>query len=277
MTDPDHKAITIVDRAPLQRMHPVVEAMLAQGPDPGTLRELLAVQREWEADEAKKLFTAAMLALKADLPPVLIRDKPVKDRQGNLMYRHTTLAAAMETVDGPLQKHGFTVSWKPQSTLQSVTVVCKLKHLAGHVEETEMTAPPDKGMNRNPVQAIGSTVTYLSRYTLLAMLGIATADMVEPGWTAPGAGDEQIGHPPNVDPEDAVNTARNRNVAAALAEHGKTKAEAEALVGREAERWSKRDLDTIGAWVRASKPALADEPEDLDAAAAASDAAMAGK
>ena len=48
--------------APL-RMHPMVSAAMATGSlaaDPTTLRELLAVQREWEAGEARKAYTRAL-------------------------------------------------------------------------------------------------------------------------------------------------------------------------------------------------------------------------
>ena len=39
-----------------------------------------------------------------------------------------------------------------------------------------MTALADKTGSKNAVQAIGSTVTYLQRYTLIGALGITTAD-----------------------------------------------------------------------------------------------------
>ncbi len=39
-----------------------------------------------------------------------------------------------------------------------------------------MEAPADTSGSKNMVQARGSTITYLERYTLCAILGIATAD-----------------------------------------------------------------------------------------------------
>ena len=39
-----------------------------------------------------------------------------------------------------------------------------------------MTAPPDGSGKKNQIQQIASTVTYLERYTLFAILGLASAD-----------------------------------------------------------------------------------------------------
>jgi hypothetical protein len=46
----------------------------------------------------------------------------------------------------------------------------------GHSEETTLSAPSDTTGSKNPIQAIGSTITYLERYTLLALTGLATYD-----------------------------------------------------------------------------------------------------
>ena len=51
----------------------------------------------------------------------------------------------------------------------------------GHSEETTLKAPPDTSGSKNSIQAIGSTVTYLERYTLLAATGMAAAGMDNDG------------------------------------------------------------------------------------------------
>jgi hypothetical protein len=47
----------------------------------------------------------------------------------------------------------------------------------GHSELTKMTAPSDTSGQKNSIQAIASTITYLQRYTLLAATGLTTKDM----------------------------------------------------------------------------------------------------
>jgi hypothetical protein len=62
-----------------------------------------------------------------------------------------------------------------------IAVTCVLTHKMGHSEETTLKAIPDTSGNKNTVQAIGSTVTYLERYTLLAAMGMAAAGMDNDG------------------------------------------------------------------------------------------------
>jgi hypothetical protein len=51
-----------------------------------------------------------------------------------------------------------------------------LAHCDGHAEETTLSGPPDASGSKNAIQAIGSTLSYLQRYSLVQMLGLAAAD-----------------------------------------------------------------------------------------------------
>ncbi len=44
-----------------------------------------------------------------------------------------------------------------------------------------MSASPDTSGSKNSIQAIGSTVSYLQRYTLFAILGLASTDQDNDG------------------------------------------------------------------------------------------------
>ena len=247
MSDSHEKAITLVERQEAERMHPLVRAAMAvkDGLDPATLRELLAVQREWEAGEAKRAYDRAMVELKRDLPSVLNRDQLVdyakKDGTARTTYRHTSLAAAVDAVIDPLTNHGFSHSWTPSTADRDVIVVTKLTHVEGHHEECTLSAPPDTTGHKNAAQAKASTITLLSRYGLLSLLGIATADMREPTGQPDGA-------------TDAVDQARNLKAAAALGNYGKTRDEAEQYLEKELKDWTVADLTVLRDWVR-EKPA----------------------
>ena len=52
-------------------------------------------------------------------------------------------------------------------------MTCILSHKAGHSEETTLAGPADASGSKNAIQAIGSTLTYLQRYTLVQALGLA--------------------------------------------------------------------------------------------------------
>ena len=55
-------------------------------------------------------------------------------------------------------------------------MTCVLFHELGHETRNTLKGPPDNSGNKNPLQAIESTVTSLQRYTLKAALGIAAGN-----------------------------------------------------------------------------------------------------
>jgi len=222
------------------KMHPmVVAAMRGGGLDTQSLRELMELQREWQRDNARAAYTRSIVQLKSKLPSVLEKDKPVrypnKNSPGITSYRFTTLSYAMEVVTPYLNEYGFSLIWIPTTSDGMVRVTCRLTHIDGHYEETTMSAPPDSSGRKNPIQAIGSTQSYLERYTALALLGIATKDM-------PDADD------PPIPPEDTVDTERNLNAIARLRKKGISVKEAEAYVRKPAKDWTTKDLEMLWSW-----------------------------
>lgn len=146
------------------------------------LAKLLEVQERWEANEAKKAYVAAMTDFKLD-PPKIIRDRHVKYQtsKGSTDYRHASLENVTAVISAALSKHGLTASWITGQADNSVTVTCRITHVFGHFEETSLTSAPDTSGSKNPIQAIGSAVTYLQRYTLLALTGLATEGQDDDG------------------------------------------------------------------------------------------------
>ena len=56
-----------------------------------------------------------------------------------------------------------------------------MTHLEGHSEKTFLRGQHDKSGGKNAIQAICSTVTYLERYTLFAITGLAAMDQDDDG------------------------------------------------------------------------------------------------
>jgi hypothetical protein len=150
--------------------------------DVDKLEALLKVQMQWEANEAKKAYVVAMAAFKKK-PPEILKDKNVKyhTQKGDVDYKHATLHNVTTCINKALSEHGLTAAWVTSQDNGSVKVTCKITHTQGHSEETCLSAPPDNTGSKNAIQAIGSTVTYLQRYTLLALTGLATADQDDDG------------------------------------------------------------------------------------------------
>lgn len=149
-----------------------------KGADLEKLEKLMELQLKWEANQARKAYTEAMAAFKAN-PPEIEKDKHVKftTMKGVTEYNHATLANVTDKINASLSSHGLHASWTTAQVEKAITVTCRITHILGHYEETSLTALPDDSGGKNPIQSIGSTVSYLQRYTLLALTGLATKEM----------------------------------------------------------------------------------------------------
>lgn len=173
----DEKAIANVDtNSPAAMIRMAVEGKA----DLEKLEKLLGLQERWEANEAKKAYFKAMAFFKAN-PPKIDKDKQVAF--GNTKYSHASLANVTEKVSAELSKYGLSASWSTKQN-GAIAVTCRITHELGYSEETTISAPADKSGSKNDIQSIGSTITYLERYTLLALTGLATSDMDDDGRAA---------------------------------------------------------------------------------------------
>lgn len=159
----------------------VIQIAVSQGADVDKLTKLFDLQMRWEANQAKKAFDAAMQEFKKD-PPEIEKNKLVSFGQTN--YKHATLDHVCDRVAEALSKHGISHRWRVSQEEGTIRVSCILTHSMGHSEETTLAAGPDTSGSKNAIQAIGSTVTYLERYTLLAATGLAAANMDDDGQAA---------------------------------------------------------------------------------------------
>lgn len=139
------------------------------------LEKMLGVQERWEANEARKAYTEALAAFKA-APPSVVKEQQASfgTRQGGQMsYSYASLDTVTRAVIPALAEHGLSHHWTIQQEGNTVTVRCVLTHRRGHSEYVELSAKADDTGQKNPIQQIGSTVSYLERYTLLAATGLA--------------------------------------------------------------------------------------------------------
>lgn len=171
-------------------------AFLQAGGNPEQLREMMQLEREWKADLAKQAFNDAMAAFKQEAI-VIIKDKtvsyPTQRKDGtqgtNTSYKHATLGNVVETVMPRLAAHGLSHSWNPRREGDRVVVTCTITHKQGHSESVTLDAPLDSSGSKNNIQAMGSSVSYLSRYTFLSICGLATKEMDDDGRGAGMGGD----------------------------------------------------------------------------------------
>jgi hypothetical protein len=132
------------------------------------VEKLMSLQERWETGQARKAFDKAIASAKAKITPIQRNAKGHNDK------RYADFAAIAKVVDPILSEHGLSYRFR---TAQSdrISVTCILSHEDGHSEETTLTGPADTSGSKNAIQAIGSTLTYLQRYSLVQMLGLAAA------------------------------------------------------------------------------------------------------
>ena len=172
--------IVAVDQSPLA----AAERLLTAGADLDKIEKMLELQERFERNEAKKSYTQAMANFKAN-PPTIYKDKKVgfdhKKGSGVTNYSHATLGNVTEKINSALAEHGLSAAWKTDQGQSGITVTCTITHKLGYSESTSLTAGADNTGKKNSIQAIGSTVTYLQRYTILALTGLATHDQDDDG------------------------------------------------------------------------------------------------
>lgn len=155
----------------------MLQVAMERGADLDKMQQLMDLQERWEASEARKAFVAAMTVFKAN-PPDIIKTKLVS--YGNTSYKHATLADVCAAAIQGLAQHGISHRWDVEQA-DKITVTCVLTHELGHSERVSMTAPADTSGQKNPIQAIASAVSYLQRYTLLSITGLAARDQDDDG------------------------------------------------------------------------------------------------
>lgn len=157
---------------------------LASNPDIDIARieKMLELKFQFDANEARKAYTAAMAAFKAN-PPTILKDRHVKfnTSKGVTEYDHATLGGACDAIIKGLSEHGISHRWDVAQNDGRVKVTCVLTHALGHSESVSMHGPVDDSGGKNAIQAIASSVSYLERYTLFAATGLASQDMDDDG------------------------------------------------------------------------------------------------
>lgn len=144
---------------------------------PEVLEKYLALYERWREGEAKRAYNNAIAAAQAEIPVIgKNREVDFQTQKGRTNYRYEDLAGVERIVKPVMTKHGLSYRWRTKIENAAILVTCIVSHRDGHSEENMLVGPADTSGNKNPIQAIGSTQTYLQRYTLKAALGLATSE-----------------------------------------------------------------------------------------------------
>jgi ERF superfamily len=183
-----------------QRM---LQLAIERGANLDQLERFMALVERHEANEARRAFAEAFASFKANETVRIVKDKRVhfSSQKGTTDYMHATIGNVVQTITAALGKYGLSHNWTVRQEKNLLFVTCTLRHKAGHSEEVTWHCEPDTSGNKNSIQAMGSAVTYLQRYTLLLITGCATSDQPDDdGRSAGRRRDEPPPPPPAVVP-----------------------------------------------------------------------------
>ncbi len=88
-------------------------------------------------------------------------------------YKYENLDDVDVTIKDLAADLGFSWDWKTRYDGDWIYIKCILSHKDGHSESDEMRGEADASGGKNPIQAEGSTATYLERQTLKKVLGLS--------------------------------------------------------------------------------------------------------
>lgn len=160
-------------------------SLMDRGASLDQIERMIDLAERNEKREAEKAYNAAFAAFKAEAVRIVkgrkVTDGPLRGKE------YAELHDVVDAVTPALSRHGLSTAWKlTKDEPQWLEVTCTLKHTSGHSESVSMGGPPDAGGAKNALQARASTKSYLERYTLKAICGVAEG------------GDDSDGNPPPV-------------------------------------------------------------------------------
>lgn len=180
--------ITVIDsetKTPADQAAPVVaepsrliELAITQNADIGKLERLMDLQERWNNDQSKKAFYQAVAAFQSEMP-LIHKSKTASfatKNGGHMNYNYASIDDIVKAVNPVLHRHGLSYRFEQTMIQGVVSVSCILTHALGHCESCTMTGGLDQSGNKNALQQIASSTTYLKKYTLTNVLGVATSD-----------------------------------------------------------------------------------------------------
>lgn len=137
------------------------------------LEKLMELQERWEGNQARKTYLDAMCKFQSEVPAL---EKKKLVSFNTTKYKYAPLGEITATIKETLFNCGLSYRWEIQDAETQLHCTCITSHRDGHSERTTMSAGKDASGGKNEIQQRGSTITYLQRYTLIAALGLSTAD-----------------------------------------------------------------------------------------------------
>jgi len=166
----ERAAIAAPEQAPAGSPMAMAIAALNSGMTPEQIGQMMDLQDRYNAAQAKSQFDEAFALFKNSGATLIGKTKNGHNS------RYAPLSEVVKKVTPALSEYGLSSRWDVRDERDWITVTCYLRHTGGHEESVAMGGPIDDKGGKSPIQARASTVTFLQRYTLKAILGVSEED-----------------------------------------------------------------------------------------------------
>jgi len=143
-----------------------------------TLERLQALHERVSDRAAANEFARELAAFQEECPPIVKSSTAkVMTRGGvNYSYKYAELDQIARTVRPLLARRGFSYTWDSDVRDMALHCVCILRHVNGHFEKANFSAPVESAAGMSEQQKHASALTYARRQSLVQVLGLTTTD-----------------------------------------------------------------------------------------------------
>lgn len=156
----------------------LVRFAIERGVDVEVLERLVALQERVTERNARAAYFEALAAFQEECPEIRKTGKAkIATRAGTgFDYAYAPLDEIARTIRPYLKKHGLSYSHDVEMQGEVMNVICVLRHIDGHEERSTFPVPIDTKAAMSGAQKNGAALTYGKRQSLIAVLGLTTAD-----------------------------------------------------------------------------------------------------
>ncbi len=167
-----------VARTDAEQGDSLVRLALDKGVSVEVLERTVALQERVADRHARGAYFEALAAFQSECKE--IRQSKIVDyvtKSGaHVHYSYAPLPEITRAIRPLLAMHNLSYSFTAEQAGNTLNIVCVLRHIDGHEERSSFPVPIDSSASMSVAQKSGAALTYGRRQSLIAVLGLTTAD-----------------------------------------------------------------------------------------------------
>lgn len=162
-----------------EEMSGLVKLAIEEKVSVDVLERIVALQERVTDRNARSEFFGALAGFQEDMPEIgkTATASVATKSGGTYSYTYAPLEAVTRAIREVLKEHGLSYTWTTDGMDGDyINVVCVLRHVGGHEERSIFPVSTATNAAMSGAQKGGAALTYGRRQTLVAVLGLTTAD-----------------------------------------------------------------------------------------------------